>query len=90
MPSLSLSPEYSFGGHDVPNITGVFEVRPRSAQALRFRCDVPSVLKLSLTRSRESLSLGECSLTKEEVDTIVDELSADWMGLSYHSLYRYC
>lgn len=39
--------------------------------------------------AREALPMGECRLTKEEVDDIVDEMSVEYTGLSYHSLHRY-
>jgi hypothetical protein len=36
MPSLILA-EYSFGGHDVPNTSGVFEIEPRTAAGAIYR-----------------------------------------------------
>lgn len=46
MDVVSMRPlEYSFGGHDVEDVTGVFEVRPRGAQALRFRFVVFRLLR---------------------------------------------
>jgi len=66
--------EYCFGGHEFSD-TGVFDVEPRLAPGARFR---------------EAILLGETALTQQEIQKIVDELSADYAGNSYNPLTRNC
>lgn len=66
--------EYSFGGHDF-SYTGVFDIEPRTACGAKFR---------------EAHLLGEIDITPRELQRIVDELSDEFPGNSYHPLTRNC
>ena len=69
-----LTAEYSFGGHDGRH-SGVFTVEPRAAYGVRFR---------------EAILLGESSLTSTQIQKILQELSSQFTGNSYHILSRNC
>jgi len=66
--------EYAFGGHEY-NFTGVYESTPRVVVGAAFR---------------ESILLGETSLTRTEIQNILNELSLDYVGVSYHPIKRNC
>lgn len=66
--------EYAFGGHDY-SFTGVFEMEPRNAYGAVFR---------------EAILLGETNLSRQEIQAIIDELSAEFSGNSYHPFSRNC
>jgi len=66
--------EYAFGGHNY-SFTGVFDIEPRSACGAIFR---------------ESVLLGETPLSGSEIQTIIDELSVEFVGNSYHPFSRNC
>eukprot|EP00742_Colponemidia_sp_Colp-10_P005087 GILJ01005433.1.p1 GENE.GILJ01005433.1~~GILJ01005433.1.p1 ORF type:complete len:226 (+),score=8.72 GILJ01005433.1:60-680(+) len=66
--------EYSFGGHDLEG-TGVFEIDPRTAPQCRFR---------------ESVRLGETTLTRTEILRVVSDLQLEFQGRNYHVLSRNC
>lgn len=66
--------EYSFGGHDF-SYTGVFDIVPRTAYGAKFR---------------ETHLLGEVDITPRDLQRIIDELSDEFPGNSYHPLTRNC
>jgi len=66
--------EYCFGGHEY-SCTGVYENRPKTANGAKFR---------------ESLFLGETSCTQSQVDQIIEELSAEFIGNTYHPFTKNC
>jgi len=66
--------EYSYGGHEFA-YSGVFDIVPRSAAGAVFR---------------ESISLGTTQLSANEIQQIIDELSDQFTGNSYHPLRRNC
>jgi len=66
--------EYSFGGHEF-SYTGVFDITPRTAPGAKFR---------------ESHHLGDITITPRELQRIIDELSDEFPGNSYHPLTRNC
>jgi len=66
--------EYSFGGHEF-SYTGVFDIEPTSAYGAKFR---------------ESICLGDSSLPLKEIERIIEELSLDYPGNSYHPLTKNC
>jgi len=66
--------EYAFGGHAY-SFTGVFDIEPRTACGAIFR---------------ESILLGETTLSRAEIQRIIDELSDDYTGTSYHPFSRNC
>jgi len=66
--------EYSFGGHEF-NYTGVFDIEPTSASGAKFR---------------ESICLGDTPLTSKEIERIIEELSLEYPGNSYHPLVKNC
>ncbi|KAG1458866.1 hypothetical protein G6F56_006293 [Rhizopus delemar] len=68
--------EFCFGGHDVPNITGVFVVEPRTG-----------IPELFLKRT---IDLGQTHLTDKEVEELLVRLSDEYSGPSYNLLTRNC
>jgi len=66
--------EVSFGGHEFDS-TGVFEVMPRCASGATYR---------------ETVHIGYCNLSQQEVRNIIDELAAKYPGSTYHALNRNC
>jgi hypothetical protein len=66
--------EYSFGGHEFSS-TGVFVCETKSAPGARFQ---------------QSIEVGETDLSAAEVQSLVDSMSAEWAGNSYHLLTRNC
>ncbi|EFA85142.1 hypothetical protein PPL_02141 [Heterostelium album PN500] len=66
--------EYSFGGHEY-SFTGVFEIEPRTATGVIFR---------------ERLLIGETTKSRSQVQSIVDAISDEFTGNSYHPLQRNC
>lgn len=66
--------EYSFGGHEF-SYTGVFDITPRTAYGAKFR---------------ETHYLGDLHITPRELQRVIDELSDEFPGNSYHPLTRNC
>ncbi|GAM21483.1 hypothetical protein SAMD00019534_046580 [Acytostelium subglobosum LB1] len=66
--------EYSFGGHEY-DFSGVFEIEPRTATGARFR---------------ERVQVGETNKTRSQVQSVIDQLSEEYSGNSYHTLQRNC
>jgi len=66
--------EYSFGGHEF-SYTGVFDIEPTSAYGAKFR---------------ESICLGETTLSEKEIERVIEELSNDYPGNGYHPLTKNC
>jgi len=69
--------EYSFGGHEF-SYTGVFDIPPRTAFGAKFRYFLPHQL------------LGEIEITPRELHRIIDQISEEFPGNSYHPLTRNC
>ncbi|KAG2202795.1 hypothetical protein INT47_004819 [Mucor saturninus] len=68
--------EYCFGGHEVPNVTGVFVVEPRVG-----------IPELSL---KQTIDMGTTDLTEKEVEELLLTLSDEFTGTSYNLLSRNC
>ncbi|KAG1051685.1 hypothetical protein G6F43_006124 [Rhizopus delemar] len=68
--------EYCFGGHDVPNITGVFVVEPRVG-----------IPELFLKRT---IDMGQANLVDKEIEELLLRLSDEFTGPSYNLLNRNC
>eukprot|EP00026_Physarum_polycephalum_P005986 Phypoly_transcript_06025.p1 GENE.Phypoly_transcript_06025~~Phypoly_transcript_06025.p1 ORF type:complete len:282 (+),score=34.46 Phypoly_transcript_06025:853-1698(+) len=66
--------EFAYGGHEY-NFTGVYESTPRAALGAIFR---------------ESVLLGETSLTRQEVQNVVTQLAQEYTGNGYHPFTRNC
>lgn len=66
--------EYSFGG-STANVTGVFASRPK-------RCP--------MHHYRESVFLGDCMLSENQVHAILDDLKPKWMARSYNLFRKNC
>jgi len=66
--------EYSFGGHEF-SFSGVFEIEPKTANGVKFR---------------ETICLGETPYSFKQVQNIVDKISEEFSGLSYHPLQKNC
>jgi len=67
--------EYSFGGHDYDDVTGVFDNEPRC---------VPNAL------FRQTVHMGSTRCSRKEVFRILDDLSAKWKGTDYEIFSRNC
>ncbi|CAO0789913.1 unnamed protein product [Mucor circinelloides] len=68
--------EYCFGGHDIPNVTGVFVIEPRIG--------IPE-LKL-----KQTFDMGTTHLTEKEIEDLLLQLSDEFTGPSYNLLSRNC
>ena len=68
------SVEYSYGGHPGES-TGVFSIRPRTAQEGPFR---------------EQILLGKTSFSSQEIDSIITELKAKFRGCDYNVVSNNC
>jgi hypothetical protein len=66
--------EYSFGGNDTDG-TGVYEVFPKSEVAAAFR---------------QSILLGQTTLSLAERNRVLDQLRYEFKGRSYNILHRNC
>jgi len=66
--------EYAYGGHEY-NFTGVYESTPKAALGAIFR---------------ESVLLGETSLSKTEIQNVVNQLAVEYVGNGYHPFTRNC
>jgi len=66
--------EYSFGSSSA-NVTGVFASRPK-------RCP--------MHHYRESVFLGDCILSENQVHAILDDLKPKWMARSYNLFRKNC
>ncbi|CAN0842487.1 DeSI-like protein At4g17486 [Linum grandiflorum] len=66
--------EFSFGAHEYPS-SGIFEVQPRSCPGFIFR---------------RAVLLGKTSLSRSEVQGLMEHLSADFHGDCYHLISRNC
>ncbi|KAF2074055.1 hypothetical protein CYY_004624 [Polysphondylium violaceum] len=66
--------EYSFGGHEF-SFSGVFEIEPKTANGVTFR---------------ETICIGETPYSYKQVQNIVDKISEEYSGLSYHPLQKNC
>ncbi|CAO3646573.1 unnamed protein product [Mucor hiemalis] len=68
--------EYCFGGHEVPNVTGVFAIEPRVG-----------IPELSL---KQTIDMGTTDLTDKEIEELLVKLSDEFTGPSYNLLTRNC
>ncbi|KAI7901155.1 PPPDE putative peptidase domain-containing protein [Cokeromyces recurvatus] len=68
--------EYCFGGHDVPNVTGVFVVEPKTG-----------IPELTL---KKTIDMGTMDLTEAELEDLLLKLSDEFIGPSYNLLTRNC
>ncbi|KAI8889924.1 DUF862-domain-containing protein, partial [Backusella circina FSU 941] len=68
--------EYCFGGHDMPNMTGVFVIEPKIG--------IPELL------FKRSIDMGTTDLTDKEVEDTLLQLSEEFAGNSYNLLTRNC
>jgi len=66
--------EYAFGGHEY-SFTGVFDIAPKTAYGAIFR---------------ETVVLGQTSLSRSEIQKVLDDLSLDFLGNTYHPFTRNC
>ena len=66
--------EFSFGGSKL-HTTGIFACQPR---------------KCPMHRYRESLYLGDCDLTPDQVDQIIAKMKPEWMAPTYDLLRKNC
>lgn len=67
--------EYSFGGSKEPGVTGVFACPPR---------------KCPMHTYRESFFLGDCDLSYETVESVLDKMRSEWFATSYDVLRKNC
>ncbi|KAI8975310.1 PPPDE putative peptidase domain-containing protein, partial [Mycotypha africana] len=68
--------EYCFGGHSLPNITGVFVVEPKVG-----------IPELTL---KQTIDMGTTDLSKREIEELLVTLSDEFTGPSYNLLTRNC
>ncbi|CAN1333756.1 DeSI-like protein At4g17486 [Linum perenne] len=66
--------EFSFGAHEYPS-SGIFEVEPRSCPGFIFR---------------RAVLLGKTSLSRSEVQEMMEHLSRDFHGDCYHLITKNC
>ncbi|KAL9231514.1 hypothetical protein vseg_006736 [Gypsophila vaccaria] len=66
--------EYAFGAHDHAT-TGVFEVEPKQCPGFTFR---------------KSILIGRTDLGTKEVRTLIEKLSTEYLGNSYHLITKNC
>lgn len=67
--------EFSFGRCEDPNVTGICCVPPKGCTAHPFR---------------ESLPMGDTSMTKKEVEQLMRRLCMEWMSMDYDILRNNC
>ncbi|KAI8331081.1 PPPDE putative peptidase domain-containing protein [Choanephora cucurbitarum] len=68
--------EYCFGGHELPNVTGVFVVEPKTG-----------IPELTL---KETFDMGTTDLTDREIEELLVRMSDEYVGTSYNLLTRNC
>ncbi|KAI8645197.1 PPPDE putative peptidase domain-containing protein [Parasitella parasitica] len=68
--------EYCFGGHEIPNVTGVFVIQPRTG-----------IPELSL---KQTFDIGATDLSVKEIEDLLLQLSDEFTGPSYNLLTRNC
>ncbi|OAD06083.1 hypothetical protein MUCCIDRAFT_17317, partial [Mucor lusitanicus CBS 277.49] len=68
--------EYCFGGHEIPNVTGVFVIEPRIG-----------IPELTL---KQTFDMGTTNLTEKEIEDLLLQLSDEFTGPSYNLLSRNC
>ncbi|KAI8378903.1 PPPDE putative peptidase domain-containing protein [Blakeslea trispora] len=68
--------EYCFGGHEVPNVTGVFVVEPKIG-----------IPELTL---KQTFDMGTTNLTAQEIEELLVRISDEYVGTSYNLLSRNC
>ncbi|CAI0524565.1 unnamed protein product [Linum tenue] len=66
--------EFSFGAHEYAS-SGIFEVEPRSCPGFIFR---------------RAVLLGNTNLSRAEVQTLMEHISADYHGDCYHLIAKNC
>ncbi|KAL9226740.1 hypothetical protein vseg_002514 [Gypsophila vaccaria] len=66
--------EYAFGAHD-HTTTGVFDVEPRKCPGFTFR---------------KSILIGRTDLDSKEVRTLIEKLSKEYLGSTYHLISKNC
>lgn len=66
--------EYAFGAHD-HSTTGVFEVEPKQCPGFTFR---------------KSISIGRTDLGAKEVRALIEKLSKEYLGNTYHLISKNC
>ncbi|GMG98956.1 hypothetical protein Nepgr_000796 [Nepenthes gracilis] len=66
--------EYAFGAHDHAT-SGVFEVEPKQCPGFTFR---------------KSVLIGRTDLGSKEVRTLMEKLSQDYLGNTYHLITKNC
>ncbi|KAK9683491.1 hypothetical protein RND81_10G144900 [Saponaria officinalis] len=66
--------EYAFGAHD-HTTTGVFEVEPKKCPGFTFR---------------KSILIGRTDLDSREVRTLIEKLSNEYLGSTYHLISKNC
>ncbi|KAI8983003.1 PPPDE putative peptidase domain-containing protein [Pilobolus umbonatus] len=70
------SQEYCFGGHDYEYVTGVFMVQPKiGPQGVLFK---------------QSVDMGYTDLNEEEIDSVLKDISKEYIGTTYNLLSRNC
>lgn len=67
--------EYSFGGSSQPNVTGIFACAPK-------RCPMHAY--------RESIYLGDCDLSPDQVKAILKDMAPQWMARTYNLFNKNC
>ncbi|CEP16540.1 hypothetical protein [Parasitella parasitica] len=68
--------EYCFGGHDIPNVTGVFVIEPRIG--------IPELML------KQTFDMGATTLSAKEIEELLLQLSDEFTGSSYNLLTRNC
>ncbi|CAN1174695.1 DeSI-like protein At4g17486 [Linum perenne] len=66
--------EFSFGAHEYPS-SGIFEVEPRSCPGFVFR---------------RAVYLGKTSMSRAEVQSLMEHISTDYHGDCYHLIGKNC
>ncbi|KAK5584617.1 hypothetical protein RB653_006231 [Dictyostelium firmibasis] len=66
--------EIGFSGHEW-SFSGVYEIKPKTATGVVFR---------------ESLYMGDITLSERQLQSIIDNISEDFPGKSYHPLKKNC
>ncbi|KAK9360137.1 PPPDE putative peptidase domain-containing protein [Lipomyces starkeyi] len=69
--------EYAYGGHEEPGISGVYYSKSKTPLPGGIIC-------------KTSILHGYTSYSPAEVHAIISDLSSEYMGTSYHLLYKNC